>query len=908
MAGGTRPADAPRETLELLPLAVARPREALARAHAVLADTPTPWDASVARHVVGIVLRDFGDVNAAIRELRIALRLARVAGSPERQADVLATLGTALVLAGRTGSGLATLDAAVAKASGVPAGRVLTRRGGTLLVLGRHREALGDLRRAVAVLRRAGDTMWEARALSHLALTHLALGSTERADAGFGAAERLFAETNQELESAYATHNRGLVAFRSGNLPVALSYFDEAARRYESLGTPMPDLSMDRCAVLLTAGLPGDALKEADLAIRDVERAGGQATKKAELLLTAADAALAFGDPRIALERAQAARRMFGAQQRAWWHARAGFVFLQSRYAAGMVSGRLLRDAEQAAARLDALGSDEAPQARLLAGRVALALGRAQDADRNLAAAACIRRRRGPALSRANGWLAEALRTEAAGSSRCLLNACRRGSDLLDEYLVTLGASELRAQATARGAELAELAQRRALRSGRPRLLLWWSERWRATALAVPPVRPVDDRELQADLTAVRDVTSRLERARADGIPVATLQREQLRLEGAIRARAMRARGSGHLAADDPFDCAALLGELGGATRLIEIVNIGGRLHLLVCGAGRIRHYPAGRAADAAREVDFARFGLNRLAHGRHVHDGRTGEPGALAILEETGRRLEQILLGPASRQLGDGPVVIVPPGRLHAVPWALLPSLRHHVVSVAPSARAWLRARAARPPKRHEVVLVRGPGEGTWGAEVPTLAAEYGGATVLASGAAPGGGTGTRVTAALGGNGTAGPGGATAAQVLRAIDGARLVHIAAHGTFRADSPLFSSLRMDDGPLTVYDFELLRRAPYRMILPSCDSGLLAPAGADELLGLASTLVPLGTVGIVASVVRVNDKAAAELMLALHRRLRRGGTLGESLRDARGDVSDDPVAVATGWSFLALGAG
>ena len=90
------------------------------------------------------------------------------------------------------------------------------------------------------------------------------------------------------------------------------------------------------------------------------------------------------------------------------------------------------------------------------------------------------------------------------------------------------------------------------------------------------------------------------------------------------------------------------------------------------------------------------------------------------------------------------------------------------------------------------------------------------------------------------------------------ALDGAWLAHIAAHGRFRADSPLFSSLRMHDGPLTVYDFEQLRRAPYRLILSSCDSGLQAPAGADELLGLVSSLLPLGTAGIVAGVVPLND--------------------------------------------------
>ena len=112
---------------------------------------------------------------------------------------------------------------------------------------------------------------------------------------------------------------------------------------------------------------------------------------------------------------------------------------------------------------------------------------------------------------------------------------------------------------------------------------------------------------------------------------------------------------------------------------------------------------------------------------------------------------------------------------------------------------------------------------------------------------------------------------------------------------------------MDDGPLTVHDLEGLRRAPYRLVLSSCDSGVLAPAGANELLGLTSSLVPLGTAGIVASVVPVNDQATVGLMIELHRQLRGGATLGQALRDARAGAGDDPVRAATAWSFIALGA-
>src|SRR5262249_61829117 len=115
------------------------------------------------------------------------------------------------------------------------------------------------------------------------------------------------------------------------------------------------------------------------------------------------------------------------------------------------------------------------------------------------------------------------------------------------------------------------------------------------------------------------------------------------------------------------------------------------------------------------------------------------------------------------------------------------------------------------------------GAGCGAPGAEVPRPAAA---AAAPPSAAA-------RVAPVVLGNGPA-----TVARVLNAIDGAGLAHIAAHGAFRAASPLFSSLRLDDGPLTVYDLERLRRGPRRLVLSSCDSGVAAPAGGGAGLGRA----------------------------------------------------------------------
>ena len=821
-------------------------------------------------------MREFGDLDSGIAELRRALRLARQIRSVEREADVLASLAVALVYAGRTAAGLTAFDDALRLSKGALAGQVRYRRSIALLALGRHAAALDDARRAAAVLRHSGDKLWAARAVNLRGLIYYTIGSTARANADFADAELLFAETSQVLESIYMVHNRALVAYAINDIPAALSYFDEAASQYKPLNILVPDLAIDRCAVLLTAGLPGDALAEADGAIYEIERFHGQSIKKAELLLVAANCALAAGRPRVALDRAQAADRMYRIQRNSWWLARTRLVLVRAKFAAGPSSAQLLREANRVAARLEEMGSGDAPQAHLLAGRVALELDRRDAAELHLIEAAKSRRH-GPPMSRASGWLSEALRAEAAGDPRWLLAACRRGLEVLDEYRFTLGASELRAQATAHGAELAALAQRHAVREHRPRQLLAWSERWRATALAVPEVRPSADAELNAGLAAFRKATGRLEEARRLGRPDARLQREQRRLEGVVRACALRARG-GSGRRPSLFDVDGLLDQLG-SDQLAEIVDVDGTLQVLVCAARRVRQYTAGRTADAARAADFARFALRRLARSRPGDD----LDGPTAVLEAAGPKLQDALFGPAVRHLGDGPVIVVPPGKLHAVPWALLPAFRDRVVSVAPSASAWTRARAAAPPSHRHVTLARGPGLVTDGAEVPLVAKLYDDVTVLADS------------------------GATAQQVLYGLEGAWVAHIAAHGTFRADSPLFSSLHMYDGPLTVYDFEQLNRAPYRLVLSSCDSGVLAPTGANELLGLVSSLLPLGTAGIIAAVVPLNDHAVVPVMVDLHTYLREGQNLAESLYRVRRGLADDPIQQATALSLVTLGA-
>jgi tetratricopeptide (TPR) repeat protein len=861
----------PFDPAKLLPLALSRPKDAVRAARTVLAGQPSSYDASLAHHAMGIVLRDHGDLPGAIVELRRGASLARASGRPEREVDVQATLGVTLAWMGRSQQGLAVLNQAVAASRGGPAGRVLMRRASVLKDLGRFHEAHEDLCRALPYLRRASDTVWEARSLTHRGEVFLGLGLPGRAGVDFARAEELFATSGQEREYAIARHNLGLAALSRGDLPAALTYFDEAGNRYEALGETSPDLAMNRCTALLAAGLAGDAAGEADTALSRLPPGGGIPYKRAELLFEAAIAALAACDATTATERARHARRLFRTQGRAVWEARADFVIAEARYVAGERSASLFNYVERVTARLEACRAGDAMRAHLLAGRLALSVGRAIEADQHFERAARSRRRR-PPLTRSVAWLARALQADARGNTRATLAACARGLDALDEHQMTLGATELRAYGTAHGAELALLAQRDALRRGDAHRLLFWSERWRATALAARSTPLRHDRELVAELSALRNVTRLLEMDETGAQGRNALERERRRLEAAVQARTRRSPGS-RMREAEGLDLDALFDELGDS-RLIELVEVDGLLQAIVVADRRVRLHTVGSVPE--REVQLSRFVLRRLAYG-------PPRPGDELILAHRGTALESSLLGSAAAELGDGPVVVVPPGRLRAVPWTLMPSLRDRVVTVAPSASTWIRARRKRPPPYRRVALVVGPGLATGGAEVVQLRPRYPEAVLL------------------------GQGSATAEQVLSALDGAWLAHIAAHGTFRADNPLFSSIQLDDGPLTVHDFERLGRAPYRLILSSCDSGVAAAVGADELLGLASSLVPLGAVGIVASVVPVNDLAAVPLMLALHDALQKGATLPSALLAARKATSGDPLADATAHSFIALGA-
>ena len=56
----------------------------------------------------------------------------------------------------------------------------------------------------------------------------------------------------------------------------------------------------------------------------------------------------------------------------------------------------------------------------------------------------------------------------------------------------------------------------------------------------------------------------------------------------------------------------------------------------------------------------------------------------------------------------------------------------------------------------------------------------------------------------------------ATAEAFLDRISGAQLVHVAAHGRHQRENPLFSSIRLADGPVVGYDLDRVPDPPQQV--------------------------------------------------------------------------------------------
>lgn len=797
----------------------------------------------VARHAAALAYTERSDLPAATREARLALSAAVKAGLHHRAAEVRVTMAWLDLDRGRAAASMEHLDAALPLLRGRSAARARCMRGLNLCTTGQLAPAITELTAALPGLRRHRDTRWVANALIGRGIAYAYTDSLRAADADFAKAAELWNSLGLHDRAGGATNNRGFVAVRAGDVPRSLELFDQAVAAGFDLRT-RPEALIDRAEAMLAAGLVDDARPVLEQAVAACAEAG-RGTKLAEATLVAAYCAMRQNDLAPARAGADRAARQFRRQGRPWWVPVAAALQVHTRWLAGERSAALQRAAEHAAAECSRHGWRlEASRSVLAAAQVALArqsLGRA----RSLLGSAAALRSRGTADVRVSAWYAEALLRQADGDRRGVLAACRAGLQVVDDHAALLGSAELQAHATLLARDLAELATGVAIGDGDARAVLRWTERYRAGALARPAVRPPADPVLAKELVTLRSAVSAARQAVEAGQPDAAAERRVARLEQSVRRRALSS-SSARAGRREPLDLGAVRDALGSSA-LLSLVVHGGRLHAVSVVPQRVALHDLGPVEPLYAEVDALRFGLHRLARG--ASSGRVASA-VQSSVDASSSTLDKALLGPVLPEVGDRPLVVVPTGPLHALPWAALPSCTGRPVTVAPSVLSWLRAvRALAAHRGTGSVWVAGPGLQHAVAEVTALRPPDGRLLVGRS--------------------------ATVDAVLGALESAAVAHIAAHGRFRSDQPLFSCLDLADGPLYVHDLDRLRYGPRLLVLSACEGGLSGVHSGDELMGLAAALLARGTATLVASVVPVPDERTAAVMTALHAGLRRG---------------------------------
>ncbi len=653
-------ADAHPVSQDLPALAMSRPSTARAEAETLLTQDVSALDHSYALQALGIVAREEGDTRHAIAYFRRGVVLSDEAELAERSADLAASLGTALAMAGRKHDSLEAFRRALLVRERVGKARALVRRAAARILFGDLDEAYLDARRAALILHKAGDRLWEARARNNAAHALLQLGRFTEADHQYLLAEALVRDEGQHYDATTILHSRGDCAHRQGDLPKALRMLHQAKERYRELGVVPPEIVRDLAVVSLAAGLTDEAVAAADELVDVLESDPMSAGRRAEGLAAAATAHLDHGNPSRAIELARRSVRASHRQGNVQgeWHAR--LVLLRAQASTGRITKHHAHLAAHLAVEIQERYAAEQLEARLLAGHLARRTGLIDLAEEEFAAAAS-QRHRGSALRRAGAWLAAAQLADIHGDRAAMLRACERGLAVLDTHALSLGATELRARATMHGIELFRTAIGRVLDDGSARDLLRWAERGRSILHAAPTRQARRDRTLTAELAKLRESAGDIA-APVDASREATRRRVEERIRRLTHESTHD--DGGHR---QTFDIRELLAALGEDMTLACVVVVRSKLYVVVAQRGRVRRFAGGAIADARSDVEFARFALRGAA----VRSPPEADA-MLAALEPALARLEQTVLGPqALRAIGDGPLVLMPPATLQSAPWA---------------------------------------------------------------------------------------------------------------------------------------------------------------------------------------------------------------------------------------------
>jgi CHAT domain-containing protein len=299
---------------------------------------------------------------------------------------------------------------------------------------------------------------------------------------------------------------------------------------------------------------------------------------------------------------------------------------------------------------------------------------------------------------------------------------------------------------------------------------------------------------------------------------------------------------------------------------LIEYFSTGERVIAAVVTKTKIHILPVSVLSRITHFLQLLRFQLSKFRMGSEYI--RKFEE---ALLRATDSHLEALygeLLAPLRPLIQGRHLIIVPHGPLHFLPFHALCNAGEYLcdaytVSYAPSAKVFSLCQE-KPASSSKDSLIFGIADD----RAPHILQEVEAVTSLLP----------HATLRVGEQATA--------YALR--DGGAnsgLLHIATHGIYRQDNPMFSGIRLGDGYLNLYDLYQMKLSARLVTLSGCATGMNFVAAGDELLGLQRGLFCAGATTLLLSLWDVHDLSTSQLMQFFYREYIQSGDLATALQYA-----------------------
>ncbi len=760
----------------------------------------------------------------------------------------------------------------------------------------RFEEALENYRRAYAELMEVGSPLDVAIALKNMATCQISLNDFRQALETYHQARAYCGDHQMPLLAAEADYNIAYLYYLRGEYTRAIDLYRVAREHCHALGDlyheGLCDLDQSEMYLELNLSEEGAHLARRSL---DTFRHLGMGYELGKAMTNLAIASSHHGDSARALELFQKAREIFTREKNIAWTA-----IIDLYQALVFYQDRRLSVAQSLCARaLEFFASSplsgKAALCQLLLARIHLDAGRPAEA-REICLSALDRLEQAeiPALTWQAFFVLGTIE-EAIGSPEAAYRAYLSAHQHMENLRSHLWAEEMKIAFLEDKLVVYESLVRMCLTSGPPaerqEAAFVYVEQSKSRGLAdliafraqgLPASTPAHQK-LVEEMNGLREElnwytrTIQLQEGRSPNLRDPHLERLrrcarncERQLSAVMTRLRVEDQEYANLQEGAPIDLDAIRSVIPDDAMLVQYYRVGDIFYVSLLTRDSLRMAPLGHVAELRRELQLLRFQLSKFRLGPDYV--RTFDH---QLLQATNAHLQEFyrqLIAPIEKHLKVAHLIVAPHGFLHYLPFHALYDGSNYLnsrfsISYTPSASVYYLC-SVKSPRSSEGALVMG---------VPDPCAPY----ILNE---------VHAVASVLSQAEVHVGADATYELLRDVGSRkRFVHIATHGSFRQDNPMFSSISLGNAQLSLFDLYQLDLPAELVTLSGCGTGLNVVVGGDELMGLKRGLLYAGAQGALLTLWDVNDRSTAEFMKLFYERLQRSGSKAQAIQYAMEEI-------------------